>query len=629
MPSKSRYVLGLGLIVPFSFSQYACQSARLNKAAPLAATQVDVQASAGPDQVARSFRSFLDRSFREELNLSPERKAWLGLKENQGQLDDASPEQQERYFALARQQLATLRGFSREALSADDQLNYDLFERKLQQKLAAYPFRWHNYPVNQMFGVQSDLPAFMINVHRVSSEEDLRNYINRLRQFRKKFEQVERGLALRAEQGIILPKFLFPHVLRDCKNLISGAPFAQGKGLSPLYEDFQKKLAALRLPREKASLYEAEAQEALVNSVAPAYESLIGTLEKLEKKAPAQGGAGSLPQGAAFYQFALTDENSTELSAATVHDIGLREVSRIQDEMRAIAKTVGFKGDLQAFFRHVRDNPAFYYPNSEEGRKAYLKDTAALLDGMQARLPEFFTEVPPQKLEVKPVEPYRAASAGAAFYSQPSEDGQRPGIYYVNLHEMRQVPRYEMEALAYHEGVPGHHLQLSSSQNLKDLPRFRRFGDQTAFIEGWGLYAEKFPKEAGFYRDPYSDFGRLSMELWRAARLVVDTGLHSQGWTREQAIQYLATATPADTSEITNSVERYLVMPGQATAYMLGMLKIVELRERAREAQGSRFSLKNFHDEVLKRGPLPLNVLEREVSKSLGLKPASLAQTED
>ncbi len=610
------------ILVSLLLSLGGCQSSRTEPTVGAGtSSKLSLSASTSPDPLSQPFQAFLEKSFQEELNLSPERKSWLGLKDNQNQLDDASPEQQERYFELAKKQLEALRSFSRDKLSEDDRLNYDLFALKLEQKLNAYPYRYHNYPVNQMFGIQSELPSFMINVHRVTSEKDLRDYIDRLRQFKRKFAQMEEGLKIQAEKGVILPKFLFPHVLRDCSNIVSGAPFAKSpQAKSPLYEDFTKKLVALQLPREKVMLYDAEAQEALLNSVAPAYASLSATLKELEKKAPLQGGAGSLPQGAAFYQYALMDENSTPLTAEEVHQIGLREVARIQGEMRAIVQKIGFKGDLQAFFKSVRKDEKFYYPNSAKGRQDYLNDTAKILDTMQGRLPEFFTQVPPQKLEVKQVEAYREASAGAAFYSQPSEDGQRPGIYYVNLHEMRQVPRYEMEALAYHEGVPGHHLQLSASQNLKELPRFRRFGDQTAFIEGWGLYAEKFPKGAGFYQDPYSDFGRLSMELWRAARLVVDTGLHGKAWTREEAIKYLATQTPADASEISNSVERYLVMPGQATAYMLGMLKIVELRDRIVQAQGSNFDLRKFHDEVLKRGPLPLSILDKEVSESFGLQ---------
>jgi uncharacterized protein (DUF885 family) len=235
-----------------------------------------------------------------------------------------------------------------------------------------------------------------------------------------------------------------------------------------------------------------------------------------------------------------------------------------------------------------------------------------MIDRMDSELPQLFGILPKDKLQVKAVEPFREKSAEIGFYNSPAMDGSRPGIFYVNLWDMRQVPKYEMEALSYHEGVPGHHLQLSISQQLKDLPKFRRFGGFTAFVEGWGLYSEYLPKSYGFYKDPYSDFGRLSMELWRACRLVVDTGIHARRWTREEGIRFLSENTPADQGEIIKAVERYIVMPGQATAYKIGMLKIMELRKTAEEKLGQKFDIRAFHDQILKNGPLPLDLLEKE-----------------
>lgn len=290
-------------------------------------------------------------------------------------------------------------------------------------------------------------------------------------------------------------------------------------------------------------------------------------------------------------------------------------MARIHDEMKAIMKKVGFKGDLQQFFAFMRDDPQFYYPDTAEGKAAYLAEATRIIDTMKSRLDELFIVKPKADMVVKAVEPFREQSAGKAFYEQPSMDGSRPGIYYANLYRMSGMPKYQMEALAYHEGIPGHHMQIAIAQELENVPKFRKFGGYTAYIEGWGLYTEFLPKEIGMYQDPYSDFGRLAMELWRACRLVVDTGLHDKKWTREQAIQYLVDNTPNSKGEAVNAIERYIVMPGQATAYTVGMLKLLELREKAKTALGDKFDIRQFHDVVLKNGAVPLDVLEQLVDQ--------------
>ena len=274
----------------------------------------------------------------------------------------------------------------------------------------------------------------------------------------------------------------------------------------------------------------------------------------------------------------------------------------------------GFDGDLKAFFNFMQTDPQFYYPETDEGKAEYLKDATAIIDNMRSRLDELFLVKPKAEMIVKAVEPFREKSAGKAFYQQPSMDGSRPGIYYANLYRMSDMPKYEMEALAYHEGIPGHHMQLAIAQELEDMPKFRRFGGYTAYIEGWGLYTELLPKEIGLYQDPYSDFGRLAMELWRACRLVVDTGIHAKQWSREDAIQYLLDNTPNPPSAVEKAIERYIVMPSQATAYKIGMIKLIELREKAKTALGDKFDIRAFHDTVLGGGALPLSVLEKRVN---------------
>jgi len=303
------------------------------------------------------------------------------------------------------------------------------------------------------------------------------------------------------------------------------------------------------------------------------------------------------------------------MTADEIHQLGLAEVERIHNEMRAIMKKVNFNGTLQEFFAFMRDDPQFYYPNTAEGKAAYLADATKLIDNMRSRLDEVFKVKPKAAMIVKQVEAFREKSAGKAFYEQPAPDGSRPGSYYANLYDMKAMPKYQMEALAYHEGIPGHHMQIAISQELKDIPKFRKFGGYTAYIEGWGLYSESFPKEMGLYADPYSDFGRLAMELWRACRLVVDTGIHAKKWTREQGIAYYVDNTPNAKSDAKKMVERHIVMPSQATAYKVGMIKLLELRHKAEKQLGDKFDIRDFHTLVLANGALPLDVLEEQVDQ--------------
>ena len=276
------------------------------------------------------------------------------------------------------------------------------------------------------------------------------------------------------------------------------------------------------------------------------------------------------PNGEAYFNNALKRTTTTELTAKEIHEIGLNEVARIHNEMREIKEKVGFKGDLQAFMAFMKSDKQFYLPETDEGKQKYLDDAVAMIDNMKSRLDELFIVKPKADLKVKRVESFREKAAGKAFYQQPAPDGSRPGIYYANLYDMSAMPTYQMEALAYHEGVPGHHMQIAIAQELEDMPKFRKFGGYTAYIEGWGLYSELVPKEMGLYEDPYSDFGRLAMELWRACRLVVDTGIHAMQWTRQEGIDYYVNNTPNATSDAVKMVERHIVMPSQATAYKIG-----------------------------------------------------------
>lgn len=569
------------------------------------------QASASEDLAANAL---YEEIFEEWLARSPTFQTWLGIKTDYDKWDNLSEAYRAETHALYKNQLERLRTIDRNELSAEVALSYRLMEEELEQEIEFYRWRDHNYPVNQMFGWHSRAPSLLINQHTVTNLEDAEDYIARIQAVPKLFEQLIDGLYRRADRDIIAPKFVFPMVIDGSRNIITGAPFDEGSE-SAIYKDFKEKLSQLELnPHERARL-ESDAKDALVTKLAPAYRELILALEDLETRADDRAGAWSLPNGKAFYEAALRQTTTTDLSANEIHDLGLAEVKRIQGEMLAIIEQVDFNGDLQAFFKHIKEDERYYYPNTEEGREQYLQRTAEVIDEMSARLDEVVITQPSSELIVKRVEAFREKSAGKAFYQSPPPDGSRPGIYYVNLYNMQEMPKYELEALAYHEGVPGHHLQLSLATEIEGLPKFRKFGHYTAYSEGWGLYAEYLPKEMGLYQNPYSDFGRLAMELWRACRLVVDTGIHAKKWTREEAIDYLTVNTPIADRGARRQIERYIVMPSQATAYKIGMIKILELREQAREALDATFDVRAYHEKVLMLGPVPLNVLEAQIDQ--------------
>ena len=501
-----------------------------------------------------------------------------------------------------------------QSLDSGRQLSVKLLTAALQEELDDAKWDLYSYPVNQMYGTHSNVPSLLINQHSISDESDAKAYIGRLKGVTSYFKQLEQQLQARADIGILPPKFVFAHVIGASRNIISGAPFDGGND-STLLADFRGKVQELKLEQAEKDLLIKEAELALVGSVKPAYENLISLLTTLEEKAGTDDGVWRFKEGDKFYATRLARITTTDYSAEKIHQLGVSEVARIHDEMKSIMKKVGFKGDLQQFFAFMRDDPQFYYPDTAEGKAAYLAEATRIIDTMKSRLDELFIVKPKADMVVKAVEPFREQSAGKAFYEQPSMDGSRPGIYYANLYRMSGMPKYQMEALAYHEGIPGHHMQIAIAQELDNVPKFRKFGGYTAYIEGWGLYTEFLPKEIGMYQDSYSDFGRLAMELWRACRLVVDTGLHDKKWSREQAIQYLVDNTPNSKGEAVNAIERYIVMPGQATAYTVGMLKMLELREKAKTALGDKFDIRQFHDVVLKNGAVPLDVLEQLVDQ--------------
>nr|WP_234996321.1 DUF885 domain-containing protein [Pseudidiomarina planktonica] len=551
--------------------------------------------------------------FMESVMRSPMYQTYLGIKDDQDKWDDISEEQAQEDLEFQKEQLARVEAIDESKLEGQTLLSWQMMKQQLENDIADFKWRHHNYPVNQMFGMHSGVASLLINQHGISEVADAEAYVSRLNGLPELFEQLGENLKLRAEKGIIAPKFVYPYIISDSQNIITGAPFDDGEPTT-LWADFKKKVDALELEESEAAALMESAEKALLESVKPAYENLIAVVKEIEAQATTKDGAWKFPDGEAFYNNALKRTTTTDLTSDEIHNIGLSEVDRIHNEMREIMEKVEFDGTLQEFFVYMRNSEDFVYPQTEEGRQRYIDEATAYIDTMNDQLDELFLTKPKAELIVKAVEPFREKSAGKAFYSQPSMDGSRPGTYYANLYDMASMPTYQMEALAYHEGIPGHHMQIALAQELEGIPTFRKFGRYTAYSEGWGLYSELLPKEYGYYEDPYSDFGRLAMELWRACRLVVDTGIHSKKWTREEGIDYYVENTPNAKADAVKMVERHIVMPSQATAYKIGMNKIVELREKAREELGDAFDIREFHDVVLSRGAVPLNILEQFVN---------------
>src|SRR5690554_3768961 len=574
---------------------------------PMVAEQVQLSESEKANKL-------FDEIFMAFVMRSPMYQSYLGIKTDQDKWDDLSEQHQREEHELTQKYLEQVLALDETKLEGQTKVSWMLSKQQLEERIADYQWRHYNYPVNQMFGLHSGVASLLINQHTISDVADAEAYIARLNALPKLFEQLAEGLKLRAEMGIIAPKFVYPYVISDSRNIITGAPFDDGEA-STLWADFTTKLEALNLDPGQAIPLQAAAQRAMITSVKPAYEGLIEVVEAIAEQADDKDGVWKFPDGEDFYENALMRTTTTNLNADEVHEIGLSEVNRIHDEMREIMEKVGFEGTLQEFFVHMRNNENFIYPATDEGRERYITEATAYIDNMRGRLDELFLTKPKADLIVKRVEPFREQSAGKAFYQQPSLDGTRPGTYYANLYDMESMPTYQMEALAYHEGIPGHHMQIAIAQELEGLPMFRKFGRYTAYTEGWGLYTELLPKEIGLYEDPYSDFGRLAMELWRAVRLVVDTGIHAKKWTREESIDFYVNNTPNAKADAVKMVERHIVMPGQATAYKIGMIKLVELREQAKAELGEAFDIRKFHDVVLASGPVPLSILEQFVEQ--------------
>lgn len=537
----------------------------------------------------------------------------LGIKDHNAELADASLAHEDAQLAKLERDYATFQRYDREDYSGQARLSYDIFDSFLGDQVRdGKRFRYHNFPVNQMFGVQSGLPNFMINSHFVEDERDARDFISRVGQFERRFDQVIEGLEKRESLGILPPRFTVEKVLTQMRDFIA-MPVEQHM----LYVGFGEKLdkiPAEKLAEDRRAELRAELARAIETSVYPAYRKLIAHHEALLPKATSNDGVWRLPDGEAYYAWRVRNQTTTDMGAEEIHRIGVAEVERIGAEMDAILQAEGLvEGSIGERVQTIAKREDQLYPDTDEGREQILADYQAIIDEVSAGLGDWFSRMPASPVEVRRVPAFSEKTAPGAYYQGPSLDGKRPGVFFANLRNVGEIPRFGMRTLAYHEAVPGHHFQIALAQELEGLPIFRRFLPFTVYAEGWALYAEQVAWEAGFQDDPLDNLGRLQAEMFRAVRLVVDTGMHSQRWSREQAIDYMLEYTGMGEDEVVAEIERYLVNPAQALAYKVGMLKFVELRTRAQRELGERFDIREFHEVVLGSGSVPIFVLERVI----------------
>jgi len=569
-----------------------------------------------PIQEDQRLTAFFDEIFERDVSQSPEFQAYLGIKtEDYGRWDDHSDQYAQAENRQTAADLERLHAeFDYDALSDKAKLSYRIFEYNQQRDLRNFKWRFHNYAISPMNDIASDLPTFLQNIHKIDTRKDAEDYISRLAGIEAVMQQVIEQLRQGESIGVIPPMMVYPKVLPGAQNVLQGAPFDETAEDGILLTDFRSKLELLELDPEEKDMLLNDAANALSGPFRNGYQALIVELMRLQTLANNDHGVWSLPDGEAFYANRIQNWTTVAGTPEELHQLGLSEVARIRAEMQQIMNEVGFEGDLAGFFEYVRTNPENYYENTDEGREEYIRDATVLIEGIYDIADEYFNVLPKAPLEVRRVEPWREAGSSTAFYNRPSPDGSRPGIYYINQQNMNAVQKHIMNSLAYHEGAPGHHFQIAIQQELQGIPKFRLFGGYSAYSEGWALYSERLAFEAGLYEGmPMRNFGRLAEEMKRAVRLVVDTGMHYKQWPLEQSIEYMTANTPMATADIERQIKRYYVLPGQALSYKVGMLTILELRQRAEVQLGEDFDIREFHDAVLKNGPVPMKVLEEVV----------------
>jgi uncharacterized protein (DUF885 family) len=596
------------------------------------AYNVALAADARPSPDAR-FLAHLQGVYERQLQANPSMATEEGASQGNDRWESLGEAGAAAGAAAATRELDLVRReFADAPLGPRARMQYRVFERSQDLLLDRYRWRDHLYPLNQITGPPIDIPQ-VLGSQKVESVADGEAWLRRVSATRDYLGGLVERLERQAQRGVYLPKSVYPIVAGQARGLRDGVPAVDGPGAewsTPMLEDFTAKVAALPLPEAEREALLARARAALVNDLRPAYGRVIETLDAHAARSPVDGGVWQLPEGDAFYAFLVRQYTTTDMTPAQVHELGLREVARTHREMAAIMSQVGYEGDLKGFMQRMKSDPRFYLADDEAGRAAYLARALEIVAAMQAKLPAAFLQPPPLPLEIRPTPAYRAAGAPSGFYSGGTADGSRPGVVSLNLTRLDTRPLYELETLLYHEAVPGHHLQISTilvDPAIPELRKVSRYWENSAFVEGWALYAERLGKELGFFQDPYADFGRLAAELWRATRLVVDSGLHYKRWTRDQAIAYLDQNTPSPRASNESAVDRYLAVPGQATSFMVGMQHILAERERARQSLGEKFDLRQFHAVVLENGYVPLWAVSESVDRWLAGQAALTATT--
>jgi len=610
------------LIILASLALLSCDKSSDQKATDVTAgvSSENVASSESDETASQQLTIWLNEQYEQELMFSPITLTSLGRKELNDQIDDLTEQAEREQAAWKAGSVEQMKAkFNYADLDTAAQLAYDMWVFQSDQAQASLAWSGHGYVFDQMTGAHTFFPTFLLNFHQVDSAADMQAYISRISGIGTAMQQLLTRAKTGANAGIRPPKFAFEIVIDELNSLTSGTPFEQGAEDSAIWADVKSKLNTLleadQIDQSQADTMQAAAKTALLSNFQPAYQAVITFLEADVVNADEIAtGVGKLPDGEAFYSYRLAQSTTTSLSPDEVHQLGLSEVARIHAEMELIRNQVGFEGSLQDFFVFVRDDEQFYYPNTDEGREKYLTTATEVLDTMKPELPKYFGRLPKADLVVKRVEAFREQDGAAQHYFAGTPDGSRPGIYYVHLSDMKGLSLIDLETTAYHEGNPGHHMQVSIAQELEGVPEFLKQAFFGAYVEGWALYAEFLGKEMGAFKDPYSDFGRLNGELWRAIRLVLDSGLHAKGWTEQQAITYMTDNSAIPESAVLSEVRRYIVTPGQASSYKIGMLKIQELRADAEARLGDKFDIREFHDVILGSGALPLNALEKQVN---------------
>ncbi|WP_061221780.1 DUF885 domain-containing protein [Leptospira weilii] len=562
---------------------------------------------------------FYEKIFWESVLNDPEYLTSLGILNNFGigsyqkELTDISVERQKQDMEKAKKNLEILLSYGKEDLSGQELISFEILEWSFGLKISGEKFLFHDYPANQLFGVQSQLPTFLATQHPIKSSQDVENYIARLEVVPKKIDQLIEGILYRDRKGILPPDFILDRLISEVEGFIK-VP-ARENILYTAFGEKIEKINSISSDLKDQSL--ARVQQSIESGVYPSYSKLLNLFLEQRKRADSKAGVWKLPDGDAYYSHELKKHTTTELNPEQIHNIGLSEVSRIQNEMKTILKNLGKNQSIPNAMSELRKDSRFLFPDNEKGKLQALEEYKKILKDSEEKAKFLFFKMPESKVEVDRIPVFKEKTAPGAYYDEPALDGSRPGIFYANLRDTKEIPKFGMKTLTYHETIPGHHLQIAIMQELKGLPRFRNTTTFTAYVEGWALYAERLAKDYDFFQDPYSDLGRLQAELFRAVRLVVDTGLHYKRWTRERAISYMTQNTGMAPKDVTAEIERYIVYPGQACSYKIGMLKILELREKVKIHKKKTFDIREFHSAVLDSGSLPLIILERLVEEKL------------